>query len=732
MKPDPAEQFEALRQRYAAQIRDRVEAIISAWQQLEQSDWDETAGAEARQLAHRLAGSAAMFGFADLGAVAREIDLGLKDWLERQRPLDAAARQYLAQQIAILQRMAREGRATTVPTSSAAMPSESPPPAEPSPPPAPEPVASPPSPVSPESEQRLPVAIAALPSREQHGRPHAIILVEDDRAFATMISEQIRHFGYDVHVMSDLEGLATVVRALNPAAIIMDVVFPNGDLAGTEAIAALQRERSTPIPVIYISQRDDFAARLAAVRSGGHAYFAKPVDAGRLINALDRLTGAEESPPLRVLLVDDDADFGQRCAQSLTAAGMQAKAIADPRETLDQLQAFQPDLVVLDMYMPVCSGKELASIIRQQDRYVGLPIIFLSAETNRAQQQSAMSLGADDFLAKPILPADLVAAVTARATRARHIQRFLIRDSLTGLFNHQAIEELLQREFARAERLQQPLAIAIIDIDHFKRVNDTYGHVVGDQVLRSFARLLQQRLRKSDLIGRHGGEEFLVALPNTSLIEARTLIDGIRASFAALRHYGAGQMFSVTFSVGISGYPAHRSQIGAMQAADEALYQAKRAGRNRVVIDTGESSQIAAPVPVATPPPVAARPVWRALLISANGIQRRFLRQALTEHGLTYNVVDTVEAALNYESPLPPNLILIELSQIEGARTPNLALLREHFRESRLVTVAPAAAEPRAATTVAFGADDYLLTPLATGALPALLDRLTGSERSLS
>ncbi|MCX7860993.1 MAG: response regulator [Chloroflexus sp.] len=729
MKPDPAEQFELLRRRYAAQIGERVAAIIASWHHLEQSQWEKAAGMETRQLAHKLAGSAAMFGFADLGAIAREIDIGLKEWLEHDQPLTEATRHYLTQQIAQLQRLAAEGKVTAIlppiatepaPTPSAAMPAETPaPPVTP-----PQPVATS-MPSNPAPRPTLPVV------RDQNGRPHTIILVEDDQEFANNLGEQLRLFNYDVHLIADLEGLPTLVRALNPAAIIMDVVFPNGDLAGTEAIAAIQRERTAPVPVIFLSQRDDFTARLAAVRSGGHAYFAKPVDAGRLIEALDRLTGAEENTPLRVLIVDDDPDFGQRCVHSLEAAGMYARAITDPRETLDQLQSFQPDLIILDMYMPICSGKELASVIRQQDRYVGMPIVFLSAETNRSQQQSALLLGADDFLAKPISPEDLVAAIAARAGRARYVQRFLIRDSLTGLLNHQAVESELAREFARAERLQQPLSIAIIDIDHFKRVNDTYGHVVGDQVLRSFARLLQQRLRKSDLIGRHGGEEFLVALPNTSVIEARTLIDTIRNSFAALRHYGTSGMFSVTFSAGIAGYPQHRSQIGAMQAADAALYQAKRAGRNRVVLDTTSNESTASPIVTAAEPSTPSQLHWRALIISANGIQRRSMRQALAEQGVTYQLVNDVERALAYDAPIRPNLIFVDMTQIEGTRIPNLILLREHFAPARIVTIAPTAAEPRAAATTAFGADDYLLIPPAAGTLPALLDRLSASERSM-
>jgi diguanylate cyclase (GGDEF)-like protein len=722
MKPDPKEQFAALRQRYAAQIAERVAAILSAWQHLEQSQWDKSVGLEVRQLAHKLAGSAAMFGFADLGAVAHEIDLGLQTWLEHDHLPDIVTRQHLAHQVTLLQRMVHKDQPLTTETppadtsqlSTTASSAPTAPPVEHAPT-----VAS----VTPELEQSIP--------RETNKLPRTIILVEDDREYANTLAEQLRLFNYDTHLITDLEGLPTLVRAINPAAIIMDIVFPSGDLAGVEAIAALQRERTAPVPVIYISQRDDFNARLAAVRSGGHAYFAKPVDAGQLINALDRLTGNEEPIPLRVLIVDDDPDFGNRCVRELEVAGIHARAITDPRETLDHLQVFRPDLLILDMYMPICSGKELASIIRQQDRYVGMPIVFLSAETNRTQQQAALSLGADDFLAKPITPTDLVAAISARAVRARYLQRFLLRDSLTGLLNHQAVEEELAREFARAERLQQPLSIAIIDIDHFKRVNDSYGHLIGDQVLRSFARLLQQRLRQSDLIGRHGGEEFLVALPNTSLTEARTLIDSLRSSFAALRHYGPNGMFNVTFSAGIAGYPHHRSQVGVMQAADAALYQAKRAGRNRVIVDAHRDD--APPFVLATAKDTATtktETVWRALIISSNGIQRRLLRQSLSERGFMYDMINDVEHALKYKSPTPPNLILVDMTQIEGTHTAKLVQLREYFTNARIVTIAPATAEPRAATTVTFGADDYLLVPLAAGTLQALLNRLAASERS--
>ena len=168
-----------------------------------------------------------------------------------------------------------------------------------------------------------------------------------------------------------------------------------------------------------------------------------------------------------------------------------------------------------------------------------------------------------------------------------------------------------------------------------------------------------------------------------------------------------------------------------MQAADAALYQAKRAGRNRVIVDAHRDD--APPFVLATAKDTATtktETVWRALIISSNGIQRRLLRQSLSERGLMYDMINDVEHALKYKSPTPPNLILVDMTQIEGTHTAKLVQLREYFTNARIVTIAPATAEPRAATTVTFGADDYLLVPLAAGTLQALLNRLAASERS--
>jgi diguanylate cyclase (GGDEF)-like protein len=176
-----------------------------------------------------------------------------------------------------------------------------------------------------------------------------------------------------------------------------------------------------------------------------------------------------------------------------------------------------------------------------------------------------------------------VAAVTIRARRARTLRWLMVRDSLTGLYNHAVIMDRLGSSFSLAQRQQRALTIAMVDLDHFKRVNDQYGHAAGDRVLVVFSRLLHQRLRNSDVVGRYGGEEFLVILPDTDIHQARQVIEQVRVAFAAIRHQMESAHFSVTLSAGLADSPRFATASALLEAADAAIYRAKHQGRNRVV-----------------------------------------------------------------------------------------------------------------------------------------------------
>ncbi len=413
-----------------------------------------------------------------------------------------------------------------------------------------------------------------------------IYLVEADGDLAQDLAIQISHFGYVVHALASLEALEEAAEHDRPAALIFSSLTPAESQASADLIANFRRLCETQLPTVFVSERGDLESRLRAVRAGGDAYFTTPVDIGALIDKLDALTAAQAQEPYRILLIEDGSMQAAYYAAALERAGMMTTVVNDAMSVMQPLVEFRPDLILMDMYMPGCDGMDLAAVIRQQEDFVGIPIVFFSAETNLDLQQEAIRLGGDDFLTKPIQPDLLIVSVSSRVQRSRTLRSLMLRDSLTGLLNHTAVKERLQVEVARARRCETVLSLAVIDIDHFKSVNDTYGHPVGDRVLKSLARLLQQRLRKTDVIGRYGGEEFVVILTGTDGASAFSVMDRIRDGLAHIRQHAGSADFSVTFSCGIASFPQYPDGAVLTQAADQALYEAKRGGRNRVVLSS--------------------------------------------------------------------------------------------------------------------------------------------------
>jgi diguanylate cyclase (GGDEF)-like protein len=262
-----------------------------------------------------------------------------------------------------------------------------------------------------------------------------------------------------------------------------------------------------------------------------------------------------------------------------------------PEAGLNVIGSFNPDLILMDMYMPVCNGEDLCKIIRQYESFTSIPIVFLSSEADVQKQLNAMKIGADDFLTKGIDPEHLITSITTRIQRHRVLSSFMIRDSLTGLLNHTTSKKQLESMITKAQKLNTPLSFAMIDIDHFKKVNDTYGHPTGDKVIKSLSRLLQKRLRKTDSIGRYGGEEFAIVLWNTDAKSAKKILDEIREDFSKIEHLHEGKVFFTTFSSGIAEFPGFVTSADLSNAADRALYVAKKQGRNQVCISQDNDNQ---------------------------------------------------------------------------------------------------------------------------------------------
>ena len=429
------------------------------------------------------------------------------------------------------------------------------------------------------------VAEPAAPMAEppRHPSRRRLYVCDDERSVGEQLEAQLSCFGYAVTLFDDPKALHRAVLAAPPDAVIMDIVFPDG-VSGTDMVSALQRDLTAPPPVVFMSTQRDFDWRLKAVQAGGQAYFLKPIKVTDLVDTLDVLTARYEPEPFRVLVIDDEPTIANYHSAILEQAGMVTRLLHEPAESLDVLAEFKPDLVLMDMYMPQCNGHDLARLIRQIPEFVSLPIVFLSSETDKVKQVSALRVGAEGFLTKPIQPDDLISAVAIRAERMRTLRSLMVRDSLTGLFNHTFLSQYLETALANAHRSDGQLCFVMLDVDHFKRVNDTYGHPAGDQVLVALSRVLQQRLRRADTVGRYGGEEFAAIVQNVSAAEARQIIDSIREDFSNVEFRAGDRTFFCRFSGGIAVSHPDSSAEDLTETADRALYAATHGGRNRIVV----------------------------------------------------------------------------------------------------------------------------------------------------
>ncbi|MDP2169371.1 MAG: PAS domain-containing protein [Rhodocyclaceae bacterium] len=391
MNSSAAAKLAEFRAQYLKQLNGRLAAIRAAFAGLDPAAWQVEQAQTLHRLVHGLTGSAGTFGLAAVSDVARRLENALANTLDSGQPPDAAAWQ------AILEALDRLARRVTFSLASDA-----------------------PELPSPE-----------LPPRPQ--RAPLVHLVEDDLPQAEFLRQRLLGHGFRVRHFSDPADFSAVIRSKldeRPAAVVMDMIFAQGDTAGATTVATLGLGAGNGVPVVFVSVRDDIAAHLAAYRAGASRYLVKPVDPDQLCAQLDVLTRMPPQP-LRVLLVDNDDAVLDYHAAVLREAGFEVLAIARPLETLDALARFVPDVVVLDVYMPEASGPELAAVIREHDRHMNLPILFLSAETDLSKQLLALNLGGDDFLVKPVRPEHLVAAVSARARRARQNTETLQRLQIT-------------------------------------------------------------------------------------------------------------------------------------------------------------------------------------------------------------------------------------------------------------------------------------------------------------
>jgi len=402
-----------------------------------------------------------------------------------------------------------------------------------------------------------------------------------DRDAATdQILEQLSFFGFEIRPLAELN--SRQYSEEQPTAILLEAGLIENEY---DQMLAPHREAiaSGAVKLVCFSNVDTVEVRLAAVRAGAEAFVVHPVELVSLIDRLESFTTRRDLEPFHILLVDDDPEQVSHVALILQQAGMVTSVVTNPRHVFSAMIDSRPELILLDMYLGDCTGVELTRVVRQQEVFVGVPIVYLSVESDLEKQAAAIAAGADDFIRKPVDPERFVRLVEARCRRTRAMRYYMERDSLTGLRDHTSLLDRLTTELQRAARLQTSVSFAMIDLDYFKHTNDRYGHPVGDRVLKTLARLLQERLRKTDVVGRWGGEEFGVILLDADVVQGARLMDSIREQFSELVHQVGHETFQLTFSCGVAAFPDYDGAVVLADAADRALYAAKDRGRNTVV-----------------------------------------------------------------------------------------------------------------------------------------------------
>lgn len=422
------EKLLALQTRFHEQLPGKLTDIEQQWADLCDGKSIEQSANELHRLVHSLAGTAGTFGAHAVSHIARELEQTLKQLAGECRLPDVDERARIAETIARMEESASTWHPPALST-----------------------------------QRRVGTGLTrTLPTSK------LVYLVDDDELVSRELGEHLAKAGFTVERLNSLAAFRDALARAAPDAIIMDMMFAEGKDAGADAIVLLREKLQSCPPVIFVSTRTDIQARLAAVRAGAIRYFSKPLDITRLTTTLNGLTSRTPMDPFRVLVVDDDQAIGGFFCAVLKEAGIETRHLMDPLLGLQAIAEFKPDLVLMDVYMPGCTGLELAAIIRQDDDHAHMPVVFLSAESDLDKQLHALNLGGDEFLTKPIEPSYLVEAVGARLKRARHVQR------LDRELNHALTESTYQQV-----TLNEHAIVSITDRngditwanDHFCRVS---------------------------------------------------------------------------------------------------------------------------------------------------------------------------------------------------------------------------------------------------------------------
>lgn len=446
-----------------------------------------------------------------------------------------------------------------------------------------------------------------------------ILVVDDVKANVRLLEARLLAEYFEVKCATSGEEALKTIREWSCDIVLLDVMMPGMD--GFETCARIKADaRTQHVPVVIITALDQTEDRIRGLEAGADDFLTKPINDVALVTRVRNLialkrasdelrmrahTGSvlgcsddeasAEGAASRLLVVDDRASSLERLAKMLSAEHI-VEGEADPVQAVARAAGGQYELAVVNLSLQNADPLRFCSQLRDQEPTRQLPIMVIADPDDTPRMMRSLDLGVNDYVLRPVEKHELLLRVRSQVSRKRANDRLMndvqktialaVTDALTGLHNRRYLETHLNTLTRQAREREGDLSVLTLDIDFFKSINDTHGHDVGDEVLKEFARRLKSNIRGLDLACRHGGEEFVLVMPDTDLSVACQVGERIRRLVASepFRVQNGPEMLTVTVSVGVASYQGEGdTPEEILKRSDEALYSAKREGRNRVV-----------------------------------------------------------------------------------------------------------------------------------------------------
>jgi diguanylate cyclase (GGDEF)-like protein len=579
----------AVWQRFKGRVHEQIAILERAVTALVEGQLDNSLRQQAEQEAHSLAGSLGTFGFSKGSQLARQIEQGLRasstssndgnqlqTWVVALlQEIDQPAPDRQSEQSEQLARQSAPPNGTAKTISTDLDPEVNLDPGA--------------KPVTAFMAQSEASSEAQSKESEQSEKP-VLLIVDGDRALVNQILTAAGPWGFQVKTATSLKLARQSIAHQIPSLVLFDPAISRSPEDSMALLTELNQHQP-PIPVLVFTAHTDLSDRLEVARLGGRAFLPKPASPELVMDAINQVlhqveqTSTTIAPEARIMAVDDDPKTLTILQTMLEPWGFEVITLSDPRHFWEKLEATQPDLLILDIRMPHISGLELCQVVRSDSNWGGLPILFLTAHTDATTIHRVFSVGADDFVSKPIVGPELITRLINRLDRMRYLRQLAETDPLTRIANRHKSTQDIDRLLLTAQKQHQTVCLAVLDLDYFRRINSQYGHALGDGILHHLGQLLRQEFNSHDVIGRWGGEEFVLAMPDTRLSDGmrrleRVLIQLRQHNFAS----ASNQSLHVTFSAGIAQFPDHGTDLQSLyQQADTAMYQAKQTGRDRIL-----------------------------------------------------------------------------------------------------------------------------------------------------